>query len=94
MRGYLIMKRRTFIILFVGVQVGFIIAQIHKQSFLIGLSFEKQRNEKRKQELIEQKNNLTHQLCTLQQRSSIKEYAEKELGMKPIKLNQIKTVPL
>ena len=87
------MGSRAFITLFILIHVIFIFLQIHKQSYGIKLSYQKQKNEKNKQQLIEKKNNLTQELHTMQNRSDIKKYAENSLGMKKIFLSQIKQIP-
>lgn len=84
------MHKKTFLSLFIGTHIVFVILLIHKQSYVVKLSFTKQRLEKKKLELIEQKKNLTNTLIALQNRSSIKEYASSRLGMAPISLDRIK----
>lgn len=78
---------------FVTIHVMFIFLQIHKQSYGIELSYQKQKNEKIRQELIDKKNDLTQELHLMQNRSTIKKYAENTLGMKKISLSQIKQMP-
>jgi cell division protein FtsL len=84
------MHKKTFIILFIAIHIGFIFLQIHKQSYLVELSYQKQKNEKIKQELVEKRNNLQQQWYVLQNRATIKNYAQEKLGMKKISLHQIK----
>lgn len=86
------MKKGIFFGLFILVHIGFIFLQIHKQSFIVQLTYEKQKNEKIKEELLEKKNQLTQQWYILQNRTSIKQYAEKELGMKKVAFKQIKNL--
>ena len=86
------MKKRTFIALFITINLLFIFLYIHKQSTIIKLSFEKQRNEKLKEELMLQKNTLIQQLHTLNTKPAIKEHAAKTLGMKKIDLKQITVI--
>jgi hypothetical protein len=74
-------------------QIMFIFLYIHKQSTIIKLSYEKQRNEKQKEELLLRKNMLIQQLQGLQNRTIVKEYATKKLGMKKIQLPQIMVLP-
>ena len=87
------MNKRIFIIAFIGLHVGFILLQIHKQSYVIELSYKKQKNEKNKQELIEKKNTLTQQLHMVHNRSTIKTFAKNNLGMKKVSLKQINQLP-
>ena len=87
------MLKKNFIACFIALHILFIFLQIHKQSYLVELSYKKQKNEKIKQELVEKKNNLTQQWYMVQNRASIKKYAQEELGMKKIALHQIKQLP-
>lgn len=86
------MKKKTFITLFIVVNIIIIFLYIHKQSTIIKLSFKKQRNEKIKEELTLQKNSLEQQLQTLSNKTAIKEHATKKLGMKKIDLKQITVI--
>jgi hypothetical protein len=87
------MNKQLFIVIIIGLHISFILLQIHKQSYVMQLSYQKQKKEKFKQELIEKKNTLTQQLQIVHNRSTIKKFAEKNLGMKKISLNQIKQMP-
>jgi uncharacterized membrane-anchored protein YhcB (DUF1043 family) len=89
--GKVVMKKTTFIALFVGIHVTFVFLQIHKQSIFIGLSFEKQRLEKRKDELMEQKDQLSGQLYALNDQASIKHFALTQLNMKSLSLHNLIT---
>ena len=84
------MKKAYFIALFVGMHIIFIILQIHKQSSFIKLSYDKQRLEKEKRELLAQKDTLTQQLSQLQDHDVIKQFALNELNMKQVSLKQIR----
>lgn len=84
------MKKAYFITLFVGMHIIFIILQIHKQSSFIKLSYDKQRLEKEKRELLTQKDTLTQQLSQLQDHETIKEFALNRLKMKQVSLKQIR----
>ncbi len=87
------MSKRMFIIIFMGIHLAFIFLQIHKHSYLIALSFTKQKNEKKKQALTEKKNMLTQDWYTVQNRTAVKKFAEKNLKMKKVSLSQIKQLP-
>ncbi|MGE0207266.1 MAG: hypothetical protein AB7R69_05460 [Candidatus Babeliales bacterium] len=87
------MKAHTFITLFISLHIGFIFLQIHKQSYLVELSYQKQKSEKIKHDLLEKKNNLMQQWYLVHNRAAIKQYAQEELGMKKITLSQIKQMP-
>lgn len=86
------MKRSSFIALFIGTHITFVLLHIHKQSQLIKLSYEKQKIEQIKTALNEIKRQLTHQLCTLHNFASVKEYVANHPAMKlkPVKISQIK----
>lgn len=84
------MKQRTFIVLFIAINIIFIVLHIHKQSLMVKLSYEKQRLEHERQQLISKKDSLVHQWHELHKPSAIKEYAQKELGMRKPSLNQLK----
>lgn len=84
------MKKAYFITLFVGMHIIFIILQIHKQSSFIKLSYDKQRLEKEKRELLAQKDTLTQQLSQLQDHETIKEFALNTLKMEQVSLKQIR----
>ena len=84
------MKRSLFISLFIGTNIFFVFLQIHRHSLFIKVSYEKQRQEKIKTELAQKKQNLIHELYSLKDRGAIKKFAEAELGMHKVKLNQIK----
>lgn len=83
-------KRVYFISLFLAVHVLIVVLQIHKQSSLIKLSYEKQRLEKEHRELLAQHDALTQKLSKLQDHESVKKYALSTLNMKHISLNQIR----
>jgi len=84
------MKRLTFIVLFVGINIFFIFLQIHKQSLLKEISYQNQKKKIELDTLLQQKDTLTHQLQALKSPGFIKEYATNNLNMKPVKLSQIK----
>lgn len=85
------MKKRA-ISAIIGLHILFIFLQIHKQSTLIELSYQKQKQEKLKQELINKKNELKRTLCLLQDPETVRAYAQ-VAGMKKISLSQIKRLP-
>jgi cell division protein FtsL len=85
------LNRRTFIAFFVGIHLCFIVLLIHKQSLYIGLTFEKQRLEKQKQDLSDQKDRLSQELLALNNKSDIKKYATDQLNMKQLTLSNLIT---
>ena len=84
------MKKNTFIALFIGTHITFIVLHISQQSTLIKSTFQKQKNEIVRSTLVQKKQALTQQLCSLHNKTSIKEFAIATLHMEPIQLNQIK----
>ena len=84
------MQKAHFIGLFIGMHVIFIVLQIHKQSSCIKLSYDKQRLEKERRELLAYKDILTERLSKLQDPEGVKQYALSKLQMKHISLNQIR----
>jgi len=69
------MKKNPFILLFCLLQLFFVFFYIFKESQIIQLSYEKQKYEKTKKELLEHKKNLVHELHVLKNKQSIKEFA-------------------
>jgi len=84
------MKKAVFFTIFISAQVTFVFLQIHQYSQMIKVSYKKQKNEKLKSSLAQRKQELTHQLYALHNKSGIKEFAINELKLEPINLNQIK----
>lgn len=60
---------------------------------MIQLSFQKQLYEKQKNTLLKNKEQVTAQLCALQNRATIQNYAQKELNMQKVNRQQIKILP-
>ncbi|HEX2977657.1 MAG TPA: hypothetical protein VHO47_00840 [Candidatus Babeliales bacterium] len=85
------MRKRTFIAFFVGIHLTFIVLVIHKQSLFISLSFEKQRLEKQKLELLQEKDTLSQELFALNNKSDIKKFATEQLNMKQLALGSLIT---
>lgn len=84
-------KQIRFLLLVFVVQLFLVFFQIHKNSTLVKYSYAKQRNEKLRAELIEEKNALNHALQTLKSRAAIKDEAELK-GMVPVRLDRIKRI--
>lgn len=85
------MKRSWFITLFISTHILFILLIIHKQNRFIDLSYQNQKKEKQKNELLNSKKELTNQLYAQANHSHIKTYAIKN-GMEPISLAQVKKI--
>lgn len=88
------MKKRVFLVTFVVTQLFFVFFHIHKQSRIISLSYDKQKYEKLKAELLQQKQQLQQTLHIAHARSTIKQYAETTLALKPMRINQVKKYDL
>ena len=86
------MKKNLFIALFFGVNVFFVFFHIHKQSRIITLSYQKQKNEKSRDELIEQKKELQQQLYALRNHALVNNYAHTTLKMEKVRLSAVKTL--
>jgi len=84
------MKRSYFIVVFISTHVFFIFFQIHKHSKIVKLSYQKQKNEQRKERLAQKIQELTQKLYAQKERSAIKKFAQEKLKMKKMKLSQIK----
>ena len=87
------MKKNTALFLFVGLQLFLIFFYIHHQSMVIKLSYQKQKYEKKKLDLSQKKQQLTHALHANHNLSDIKTFALRN-NMRKMTLNQIKTIPI
>ena len=87
------MKRSPFILIVVGVNLFFVFFLIYKNSRIVELSFQKQQQEKVKITLLKEKDRLQQQLCVVQNRTAIQQFAKNELKMEKISAKQIKTLP-
>jgi len=88
------MKQSRFLTIFITTHVLFILLQIHKHTQIVRHSYQKQEFEQQLTLLSEKKEQLTHILCGLKSHEAIHKYAQHELQMKPIKINQIKKIAL
>lgn len=86
------MKRIHFFPLFILIQIGIIFLLIYRQSTLIGLSYQKQKNELLLSQLAEQHKEFIHTFEKIKNPLAIKEYARQKLGMVPVRLSHIKKV--
>jgi len=84
------MKRSTFIALFVTTHIFFILFQINKHNQIIKLTYQKQKYENQKKELLQKKQELSQQWYQMRKRSEIKKFAKNSLKMGKVKLKQIK----
>lgn len=86
------MKNRHFIISFISVHVLCIALQIYKSNCFIETSYRKQQYETTYKQLEQKKQELTYQLNAAKNASTIRHFAQHELGMQPISLTQVKTL--
>lgn len=84
------MRRSYFVFTFIATHIFFIFFQIHKHSKIIRLSYQKQKHEQKRERFTQRIQELTQQLYEMKKRSSIKAFAHSKLGMKKIRLSQIK----
>lgn len=66
---------------------------IYKNNSLLSLEYKKQKLEAEIKVLADQKNLLQQQLVMLQNKSDVKEHAINHLGMTPVTLHHIHTLP-
>ncbi len=86
------MPKITFFITFLCTQLLFVFLLIHKSSQFIKESYQKQKIELAKSELLHTKEVLTNQLYACKNPAAIKKFAQTNLNMQPVKLSQIKRI--
>lgn len=86
----MLIGKKKFILTYVGLHAIFAFLQIYKQSAFIKLSYQKQKNEQILAEITQQQKNLFHNLEIFKNSSDIKRYAQNNLKMVPVKLENIK----
>ena len=84
------MKKLTFAFIFFGTHIAFIVFTIHKQNQFISLSYEKQKKEALRDELMEKQKQLTQQYHALTNPTYVKAFAQKQLSMEPVALTQVR----
>lgn len=84
------MNRNVTVPLFIITNICCVFLHINKRSMLISESFRTQKIEHRIQEIHQQEALLAQQLLALQDRASIKQFAQETLHMEPLKLSSIK----
>lgn len=87
------MTQRQFWFLALVCNIAFLFLYIFKQSALIAAQQALQKLEQREAQLQQQQKELYNNLQKLQQHASIKKRAEKDLGMRKAKLEQIIPFP-
>ena len=86
------MKQSTFITLFLVLNITLVLVHLYKQNQIIKLSYIKQKMELERISLSKQKEALTHQLSIVHDRNQVKQFAQNTLGLKPVKISQIKKI--
>ena len=86
------MKKSAFLALFIATNLSFVLLHLHKQSQFIHLSYTKQKIEHETCILTKQKQELTHQLYTLYDRTRVLNFAKKELNMIQARVGQFKKI--
>ncbi|NBP00254.1 MAG: hypothetical protein EBU90_09045 [Proteobacteria bacterium] len=86
------MKKLYFIVFFISFHILLIGIKINKQSQFIKISYERQRLEQKKIELLQQKQALTNDLYAFQNPALIKQFAQDVLNMEPLNLKQVKRI--
>ncbi|MGC2310943.1 MAG: hypothetical protein WA432_04950 [Candidatus Babeliaceae bacterium] len=75
-------------------QILLIFIHIYKHNLFIQHSFNLQKNEKTKEMLLIDLQNLENEWFELQKKSTVKDFAQAHLHMKPTKLSSLKKVTL
>ncbi len=86
------MKNKTLLVFAACINLTIIFLLIHKQNKIIKLLYELQQLHEQKDELLQQKKELTLSYHKGQQLSSIQTFAKTKLLMNPIKLKEAKTI--
>lgn len=85
--------KRSFLSIFIGFHLAGIFLLIHKHSLIIEQTYRIQEICEQTKALACKKQQLMNQLCAVQQRSSIKKFAQETLHMREINLATIKKLP-
>ena len=88
------MKQLSLLIIIAIINVLFAFLLINKQNNIIKLLYEIQQLKKTKEQFLETKKGLLVSIHKEQQLSSIQNFAQTELNMKPITLKETKTIAI
>lgn len=88
------MKKFSLLIFIICINVLFAFLLIHKQNNKVKLLYEIQKLQKQREELLDIKKSLILQMHKDQQLSTIQTFAQKELAMNSITVNDVKTISL
>lgn len=86
------MKKKFFPFIFLGTQIALVLLYIYQKSYAIQLSYQKQKYEKYKNELINKKQSLEQDLYHIKDKKNIKQYALQHLKFKQIRLTDVKKI--
>ena len=86
------MTRKKFFSLLFLLCTSFVFVKIYQHNLLIKLIYEKQRLERKKDTLKQNKNHMLAKLYTLRDFKRIKRIAKENFGLKELKLSQIITM--
>ena len=86
------MKKNLFLTLFIITNIGFLFLQIRKQMLFIKESFRKQKYERTVAKLEQKRQEIEHAMHIAQNKQEVKQYAQDELHMKPVRIAQLKKV--
>lgn len=92
-QSYWGIKTNYFLPLFISMHLLGVFLLIHKRSLIIEQTYKAQELEEQTKTLASKKQQLTNQLYALQQRSSVKKFAQETLHMREISLAHIKRLP-
>ena len=85
-----ILRKNSFIFLFIVTNVLFVFLIIYKKSLFSHLNYEKQRLETQLQELQKEKQKIEQDFLMIKNPKLVQKYVSSNLGMQKIKINQIK----
>ena len=85
-------SRKVWLLIFIAVQLGTVLAIISKNILWIQCSYRFQRDEKQLQTLLEEKKILLHKLHDLQRHDDLKRYAQDALSMQSVQRSKIKRI--
>lgn len=86
------MSQRTFLILFILANILLLFVYIHKQNWLIQITYTKQKNEKILADLEHHKKELYNSLQAKKDRSAIRTTAQSELQLQKARLRDIQSL--
>jgi peptidoglycan hydrolase CwlO-like protein len=84
------MKKTMFTVIFVSTHLMFIFLHIYKNALFTQESFIEQRYHKELKEIQEQQQVKNNELLQLQNQTEIAAFAQQELGLVPLNLNQLR----